>query len=226
MLTILLLTGCGAVLRKGHKKNRVTERLEIDRLFFIKDSVSKLENVKCVLIIQETNGDLYYEYENLDTGDGEFITGDSIGGFEKLVYSRKSDLAIKKNFYGNGNLKSIKQFFLGFPVPGIEDLQMYGRGFPIGMSQEYNEKGRLVREINNDLSFRFTLTDVKNYLLKKYGIDFQSTLKYAGIERYERDGNGVWSLKFSDPLEYGRFWVELDGNSGNVISKRKVISTY
>jgi hypothetical protein len=84
--------------------------------------------------------------------------------------SKTSPYEIHKTFYAkNKSLKySVKLFY----------------DFQIGVWLYYNEQGKLLKETNSDLPYKFSIEDLKKKMLKEHDIDIMDVGKMAGIRRF------------------------------------------
>lgn len=61
-----------------------------------------------------------------------------------------------KTFFKNNNLKSIGKHFYSFPI---------------AIYKEYNETGKLVKEVNNDAPYKFSVEDLIKKIKKEHDVD-------------------------------------------------------
>ncbi|OWP74044.1 hypothetical protein BWG23_15155, partial [Flavobacterium oreochromis] len=121
-----------------------------------------------------------------------------------------------KYYYNNTLLKSTVREF---------------NSFPIGITKEYDENGKLIKEIDNDKNYPFKVEDLCKLIKEEYGVDLmvksdykKNILEYRVDRRYESLTQQylylvVFSCGYSDEGE-GRYPVKvvyIDGTNGKVL---------
>ena len=97
------------------------------------------------------------------------------------------------------------------------------RDFPIGIWKEYDEKGKLIKEINQDSSYRFSIESLIEKMKREYEIDiFDERIAFL-INRISDENTNqpyyeVVYRKHSKQSQTGKFLL-LDGNTGAVVYK-------
>ncbi|MGM5629917.1 hypothetical protein O2K51_03360 [Apibacter raozihei] len=173
LLIIFMLTGCRGQEQKESKPN-----------------------TKNVTMIEKFDFNIY---EKTNKGSDEFTLPNgntifSIGfikdkkGFQYERLPSPSFLTIYKEYYANGNLK-LKETYIGENVK-------------VGISQYYDEKGNLIKEVNEDQKFgKIKPQQVLEFLQEKGYINLKT-----GEGRIDEDGNAVFNLYFGEQNKE-KYWI-------------------
>jgi hypothetical protein len=76
--------------------------------------------------------------------------------FSENIKKNNSPYLIIKIFYLDGSLKMINKNFYNFQIE---------------IKKEYDEVGKLIKEIDNDLPYKFSITDLQKKIIAEYQID-------------------------------------------------------
>lgn len=97
-----------------------------------------------------------------NNGDEIRIIGNLTGGPDVEIRKPNSPYKTIKTYHKNSSLKSINKIFYSFPV---------------GTFKEYDESGKLIREVNNDTAYKFSIDDLINKIKKEYDVDIVGDYK-------------------------------------------------
>ena len=156
---------------------------------------SKVHN-KDITIIEKFDFEIYNKTNNgsdeytLSNGNRIYSMGflKNKGGFlyEKLL--SPSFLTVYKEYYANGNLKKRETYI--------------GENVKVGTSQYYDEKGNLIKEINEDLKFgKIKPQQVLEFLHEKGYINLKT-----GKGQVDEDGRSVFKLYFGEQNKE-KYWI-------------------
>ena len=156
---------------------------------------SKVHN-KDITIIEKFDFEIYNKTNNgsdeytLSNGNRIYSMGflKNKGGFlyEKLL--SPSFLTVYKEYYANGNLKKRETYI--------------GENVKVGTSQYYDEKGNLIKEINEDLKFgKIKPQQVLEFLHEKKYINLKT-----GEGQVDEDGRSVFKLYFGEQNKE-KYWI-------------------
>ncbi|WP_181044060.1 hypothetical protein [Apibacter adventoris] len=138
-----------------------------------------------------TNTEYSYELKkNFENGSSYKITGSIYeNGFVKYETPPLPNFyIIYKEFYANGNLK-LKETYIGEHVK-------------VGISQYYDEKGNLIKEVNEDKKFgKIKPQQVLEFLQEKGYINLKT-----GKGRVDEDGRAVFKLYFGEQNKE-KYWI-------------------
>lgn len=102
-------------------------------------------------------------------------------GYIRRIKKYNSPYVQINSFYENGNLQ-------------FEGLQFYV--FLVGINKEFDDNGKLIKETNNDLLYKFSIDDLREKLKREYQVDIVSDYKDSDLtliivnrwEGYDSDG--------------------------------------
>lgn len=203
-LFIGIIGSCTAQKVKQEPKKNKTMTPVIDKRFetfdYIKFNSTQKENP---YVLREFLSDgTYIELDQGDYGKGYHST------------AKDSFYQVSKTYYKNGNIKA-------------KGIGFNGVGFPIGVWYEFDESGKLIKEINYDKFYDFTFEDIVRFCEKENiplqkGPVLQSTGFHTNIRRGNSaifDGTSWWKiewLKKPNVIEI----ITLDGKTGKVLSRQ------
>ena len=141
-------------------------------------------------------------YEKTNKGSDEYTLPNgntifSIGfikdkkGFQYERLSSPSFLTVYKEFYANGNLKKRETYI--------------GENVKVGISRYYDEKGNLIKEVNEDLKFgKIKPQQVLEFLQEKGYINLKT-----GEGRLDKEGQPVFELSFNEEKEKKVWYITI-----------------
>ena len=89
---------------------------------------------------------------------------------------------------------------------------------PIGISKEYDIDGNLVREINYDKDFNFSIVDLIQFSKEKLDIDLNDPLSENTVNRgYDKNFGKYVYIIFQPIDDYKLRCITVDGQTGNII---------
>ena len=147
----------------------------------------------------------------LENGDKvQQFTGGSGKGFVERIEKKNIPFTIVKAYHENTVISSKGEEFYDFPI---------------GTWQYYNEIGNLIKEVNYDKEYKFSISNLAKKMKDEYKIDI--LLKSPWI-RTLRDKSNIGVIykvivflnesKYSDTKNY-----IIDGNTGKTISEKVLI---
>ncbi|WP_146106063.1 hypothetical protein [Apibacter adventoris] len=152
-------------------------------------------NKKDTAMIEKFDFDMYKKteqgsitYTKNDDTEIYMIDFDNEGGFQRERLPSPSFLIVYKEYYANGNLK-LKETYIGEHVK-------------VGISQYYDEKGNLIKEVNEDQKFgKIKPQQVLEFLQEKGYINLKT-----GKGRVDEDGRAVFELYFGEQNKE-KYWI-------------------
>lgn len=159
-----------------------------------------------------------YGYYLNSNGDKIQVYTNSGGkGFIKRIKNHNSPYININSFYENGNLQLI-------------GLQFYV--FQVGISKEFDETGKLTKETNHDLPYKFSIDDLREKIKNEYKVDIVSD--YSDIDptlmivnRWEGFPNDIGIYKKGVPMyqvklttKDGTINLEVNALTGETITKK------
>jgi hypothetical protein len=106
----------------------------------------------------------------LPNGDEvQHFTGSKGVGFVERTKIKNSPYCIVKVFYQNTSLQAKGNEFYGLPI---------------GIHNEYDEKGNLIKETNYDKDYKFSIDDLIKKMKEKYNYDLMNVEKTYNLNRY------------------------------------------
>lgn len=117
---------------------------------------------------------------------------------------------ISKSYYLNGNIKK-------------KGIGFNGDAFPIGTWYEFDEEGKLIKEIDYDKPFKFTFEDILKFCEKEMirvdkGPILQSTGFHTKIYREIIEDQPIWKIEHLKKTNLVEI-IKLDGITGKIIDK-------
>lgn len=136
--------------------------------------------------------------------------GDEESGYFSQIVTEKSLFTISKGFYPNSNIKD--------KGPSFKD------NCEIGIWYEFDEKGKLIKEVDLDKPFKITINDIIEFL-KKNEADLFSNFTSINRSYDEKTKQATWSLvyrgKYKD--KSGMFNIQIDDLSTEIILVVKIL---
>ena len=153
--------------------------------------------------------------EETDTYRSMFEKTMKSGEVYTSMYQNKSSLFMMvKDFYGNGNIKT--KF--------IKSMD----GSKVGIEYRYNDKGKLIREIDHERGWGFTTADVMKFCYQNE-IAVRAEAEIEGIpleiDKREKDGKKYWHItSFVMKLDQAYHNIyKLDGATGKQIGETEEV---
>jgi antitoxin component YwqK of YwqJK toxin-antitoxin module len=147
--------------------------------------------------------------------DGTYIEMDE-GNYGKSYSEIKpnSYFKLSKGFYSNGNIK-------------LKGVSFNWFAFQKGIWYEFDEQGKLIKEIDYDKNYKFTFEDILKFCEKekievKKGPILQSTGFHTTIRREysETTKKATWTIEHLKTFDI-KETIALDGTTGAVLSRRE-----
>ncbi|MDR4894563.1 MULTISPECIES: PepSY domain-containing protein [unclassified Chryseobacterium] len=198
LFSLLILFSC-----KSQKRNMIIPTID-----------NKFEKFDTDKFSQSTKKETDVVREFLPNGNYIEMSIANSGKYYTESY-KGSYFMLSKSYYSSGN---IKYKGIMFNVP-------WGAPFQKGIWYEFDENGKLIKEVDYDKPYKFTFEDVLKFCEKEVipvtkGPVLQSTGFHTIISRRIENEKPIWEiewLKKSNRVEN----IILDGISGKVISRRE-----
>ena len=135
------------------------------------------------------------------------------------IYYPESSFRILKIYYANGNIK--------------EKGLTYVQGFEKGIWHEFDQLGKLVKDVNYDKPFTFTFEDVAKFCAQN-GISLAKGYKSSietSIYRKSYNSGCYWEIEsitkdIKNPPYNLDMYIKLDGKTGKILSRTQESFTY
>lgn len=195
ILGILLIFGIGYTL-----KSQEYSKIEKDTLQYYNENQYKDWEIDPAFLAPYPERDRF-----LKKGDDRVrITSD-----EKTIRVEKRNI---KNPY-----KNIYVYF-----SKTKSLFAYGKSFyscPIGIDKEYDENGKLIKEIDLEKPFKISVEDLTKLMKQKLNIDLMDVSQRIGISRTIGDNRPYYLISIPDKL-VSRILrtITIDATTGDIIS--------
>jgi hypothetical protein len=91
---------------------------------------------------------------------------------------------------------------------------------PIGKNIQYDEKGDVIKEIDYEKPYKFSIKDLIEKIKKEYGVDLEDRREGASAGRRGKDGVFYYEVNLqskTEPLK--RDYILIDGNTGETLFK-------
>jgi hypothetical protein len=150
-----------------------------------------------------------------------------------LIYSLKDGTVVKQTDSGEIYLEERKKLNSPFTIKFVyykSSLLLKGGGTffynnPMGTFKEYDDNGKLIREINYDSKYAFSIQNLIEKVNHDYNIDLNTSATNISINRYVDDVMSLPEYALKIPINENSFrYVLLNGNTGGVI--KDVIGHY
>ncbi|MFK7002085.1 hypothetical protein [Flavobacterium oreochromis] len=190
---LLLALNCKSQIKKQDISNIKKDTMEIF-------NIEKYKNLK-----KDMNVSGYGNYI-LENGDKIRVESG------KDYYSER----ITKN---NTNLSTYKEFFAS--NKSIKKTVNFLHNIHFGIAKEYDEQGKLIRETNYNLPYKYTIEDLATKMNNQYQIDIYNIKQIHSINRYEEKKHlkiplyEVWSYHKTNPLKLTCYII--NGTTGETI---------
>lgn len=170
------------------------------------------------------------EYFNIEKYK-DWETDDDWSSNESTKFLKKGNDKVEIYFYNEGiqvRIKSIKN-----PYEIVKGFSNYNKRllgltnnfyqFPIGIDKEYDENGIVVKEIDNDTPYVFSLNELLQKIKKEYNVDLEDLTQRASVTRrvdpyLNKPIYEVHLRKSIEDIETNRyFYILIDATTGNVL---------
>ncbi|MFD0992387.1 hypothetical protein [Tenacibaculum geojense] len=148
----------------------------------------------------------------INTDDELQMFIDYANGYNKTTYIVNSSFSVVKNFYLNGNIE----------IKGVR----FNNGSEYGIWYEFNEEGKLIKEINMDQGYIFGWDKVLEYCENNSIILDRGYPKKGGIKteifKNEEEGNKVWNITYYNYKKEQYLSLTLDGITGELTKEQMI----
>ena len=202
LLTAILSLMIGC---KGQNNNSIITNIKKDTMEYM-DKKKYFENVKPEgYIFTRPNGEIVTQTENEDHT------------FDEQIKILNSPYHIYKEFHTNTTLKS-------------KTTEFYT--FPIGITKEYNENGKLIKETNWEKDYSFSVEDLVKKIKSEFGIDLIQDYRdkkstqmivirqgpFPVTNSYYPINTAFYRVKFLDKNNK-TVLLDISGKDGNIITE-------
>ncbi|MCH4830215.1 hypothetical protein [Flavobacterium columnare] len=138
-------------------------------------------------------------------------------GFIKRITKKNSPFVQVFSFHPNGKLQ-------------LKAMEFYS--FRVEIDKLYDETGKLIKEINNDLPYKFSVDDLREKIKKEYDVDIVSDYRDSDptlifVNRWLGYKNDVGVYKKDVPMYQVSFWkkegkrlLEINATTGETITNK------
>ena len=187
IIILFFLSDCRAQKENGPSSNLKSDTMEI---FNVREFQQHQEDGEYVFNLPD--GSEVYQIEDKDSSEY----------FEEIHQPDKPFTLVRTYYMNNGNLKSKGEKFYNFPI---------------GTWHYYDERSNLIKEINWEKSFVFSIADLYRKM-KEYQIDIMNTESGVNVARSEEPSP---YYRISSPVEEGNYMdlriIKIDGVNGKTI---------
>ena len=163
---------------------------------------------------------IYYDFKDKNDSITVIISGDADSGYNFFQIYNNDYIALSKEYYPNGNIKS-KGILLN-------ELSL-SDNYKLGIWYYFNEEGQLIKTIDYDKPFTFTFNDVLAFCrrekikLLKGNLDEYEWGFHTTISRIfsESTGKCKWMILHEKTSIIDLEEIVLDGKTGKVVSRTK-----
>jgi hypothetical protein len=201
------------------KNKKTMEKINIES---IKDKFSTYKQyVKDGKICESKLTQTSKEYNELK-GDTLITVIENYGRYTQIIRNVNSNFKNIKIYNKNLLLKREAGCF----GEAIETINWPVTGLEIGISKEYDENGNLIKEINHDKNYPFSIDMLIEKMKNDYDIDLsvRNQEQPVTVWRFYENSEQVYCIKIllSTCLTGHQRFIKLDGATGKVISDKTV----
>ena len=202
ILIVFNFNGCLAQ-KKTEMENqeiipKITEKFE-------KFDIEKFQSTNKSKVVEISN-DIQITY----TGDKK--NSEIKSGFSKTMYYTNSVFHIVKNYYSNGKIE----------IKGVR----FNNGSEYGIWYEFNEEGKLTKEIDTDEGYSFGWDKIIGYCEKNNIILEKGVPKNGGVKteiyKNEEGGKKVWAITYYNYKKGEYLALTIDGSTGELIKEQVI----
>ena len=160
---------------------------------------------------------LYYAVEDLKTGKIINVNGDPISGYRNESYYINDLILEIRTYYSDNKLRSVSHIHIDrlhenyVPLGYSADIR-----YPIGISEIYNNVGKLTQTIDYDKILTFSYNDLIKFLKTK---DKKIILNSISINLIEKNNGEInWDVRYTSSTE-GLSLLTIDAKSGKVLNE-------
>ncbi len=219
-----ILVSCQTpIIIQNNKSDYSTERLNKQALINAKNQDNKNRFVKVDTSYNPLHNRVvsgHYMELNKKNNERTYISWGDTYATKKVLKSGDSIIRYS-HFYGNGNLKSSYNKFVGKINIDENDNLIYNAGYNvvIGKLYDYDEEGNLKNIYDYD--FTFSIFDLRNFLEKKYVTDANKVAirQFRDFETQEI----LWEVVYEDDSKNYPQLLIIDSKTGKVLEKKDYI---
>ncbi|MBS7229582.1 hypothetical protein KHA90_00975 [Flavobacterium psychroterrae] len=170
------------------------------------------------------------EYFNIDKYKDWEFDNSHLSTQERKFYKKRSD-RVEINFFNTGiqvritNVETPYKIIKGFSNESkrLSIIGYYFYQFSIKTDKEYDDNGKLIKEINYDLPYKFSLKQVIDKVKKEYQVDLENIGQESVLERFESNKPNkktFYEVYLKSNVEKSTWnYVLIDGTTGEVLFK-------
>lgn len=176
----------------------------------------------------QNNGTMRYFNENNYkdwSNDEKYLSSIS----EESKYLKNGNERVKIRFY-NDRIVVTKSNVI-HPIttiytyyPSSKALKAMGKDFyqsPFGITKEYDEQGKLIKEINSDKPYKILIDDVVAKVKEKYNINLENREEKGSLNRYlssQLNNQPIYEINLAIKDEpYKMKYFLIDGTTGDIL---------
>lgn len=133
-------------------------------------------------------------------------------GYSKTTYHEKSSFYSVRNYFLNSFIE----------IKGIR----FSNGSEYGIWYEFDEEGKLVKEINTDEGYDYGWEEILAYCDKNEIVLTKGYPKRGGIQteiyKNEEEGKKIWTISYYNHKKDLHLQVTLDGVTGKELNKKEL----
>jgi hypothetical protein len=149
---------------------------------------------------------LWYQTYDLKTGTRKVTTGSEQSGYTQETKYADDPTIEFRTYYKTGNIKSFGKRFVQKPS------SVFGIDYPVGITEIYDEDGKLIMTIDHNKTFKFTYLDLIVFLKK-----LDKGIVIGDIKGTEyNDGNAIWEINYYSPKKE-RSNIRIDAHNGKIL---------
>lgn len=199
LLALLFLYGCNR-----QQENTIPINEKVTSKKFNLDSFKKKAKLKKII------RDAKFVY----IGECEFIENDSIYKWEeqeKVFYEEVKNI--------NGKFKRVSNYNKETLL--ISSGATFFYRIPIGITRLYNQKGQLIKEINNDENYPFSIFELIIKLRATHNINLDGGQQVGGVDRYfEKSFNRyIYSINYKNAIDNQLKYIVVDAKNGKILKE-------
>jgi hypothetical protein len=198
ILVVLFITSCN---RKEEKKSLFSEKISAQK--FDLKAFEKKAKIKRAI----KDGRL------INVRESELIKNDSIFKWEEeenTFYEEKIKDGEKFKKISNYNKTTLF---------ALNNSTLFCN-IAIGITKIYSDKGQIVKEINNDENYPFSIYDLIIKIKKSHNIDLNKGLEVRGVNRYfdTSFNKFIYSINYKDNLNPAKYII-VDAKNGKILKE-------
>ncbi|SUJ04707.1 Uncharacterised protein [Sphingobacterium spiritivorum] len=192
-----------------------------------KKTMSSIKVIKKNTINNSVKNDTI-KYFNIDKYKDWELDNSYTTSTDKRKFLKKRNERIEINFLSDGIQVRLRKFDSPYEkIEGysnstklliVEGFDFYGS--PINKTIQYDEKHQIIKEIDYEKTYRFTIKDLIQKIRKEYHVDLENVSQGGSVKRNGKDGTFYYEVSLKskeEPLKMD--YILVDGNTGKTLFK-------